>query len=106
MLARIRANRPPHPARFDWLEPVSGRMQVFITFLVGGGLLLSGIAWLADRVAERTLTSAGEAGLARRLAAVAYPREGLVADDITVLAVDVPGYDDPQLRRLLRRAGR
>jgi hypothetical protein len=81
-------------------------MSVFITFLVGGGLLLSGIAWIVDRVAGRTATAAAEAALARRLTAVAYPREGLLADDITVLAVDVPGYDDPQLRRLLRRSGR
>lgn len=104
--SRIRASRPPRPSRFDWLQPMTGRMNVFITFLVGGGLLLSGVAWLADRIAGRTITPGAEAGLARRLGAVAYPRDGLVADDIAVLAVDVPGYDDPQLRRLLRRAAR
>lgn len=104
VLDRLREARTS-PNRFDWLEPVTGRFGVFITMLVGGGVLLSGLAWLVDRVASRTTTSGGEAQLARELGRIRYPSGGLVVDDITVLAQAVPGCDDPDLRRLLRRAG-
>lgn len=104
-LAILRANRPPRPNRFDWLDPVSGRMNVFITMLVGGGVLLSGIAWLVDKVASRTTTPAGEVALAKQLGSIRYPRGGLLVDDVTVLAQAVPGVEDPQLRKLLRRSG-
>ena len=80
-------------------------MNVFITFLVGGGVLLSGIAWLVDRIASKTTTPVGEERLARQLGPISYPRGGLIVDDVTVLAQAVPGCDDTQLRRLLRRAG-
>lgn len=103
VLAAVRDSRPARPNRFAWLEPT--RMNVFITFLVGGGVLISAVAWLVDRVASRTTTPAGEERLARQLGAISYPRGGLLVDDVTVLAQAVPGCDDAQLRRLLRRAG-
>jgi hypothetical protein len=103
----LRATRPPHPDRFAWLkESTAGTStQVFITFLVGGGILLSGIAWIVDRVASTTSTPIGEERLARELGNISYPRGGLLVDDVTVLAQDVPGADDAQIRKLLRRAG-
>ncbi len=104
VLEALRQTRPPRPNRFEWLEP--NRTNVFITFLVGGGVILSGIAWLVDRVAANTTTPAGEEKLARQLGPISYPRGGLLVDDVTVLAQAVPGCDDAQLRRLLRRAGR
>lgn len=103
VLAAVRDSRAARPNRFAWLEPT--RMNVFITFLVGGGVLISAVAWLVDRVASRTTTPAGEERLARQLGAISYPRGGLLVDDVTVLAQAVPGCDDAQLRRLLRRAG-
>ena len=90
VLARLRETRPS-PERFEWLNPVSGRTNVFITFLVGGGVLLSGLAWLVDKVAAGTTTPAGEERLAAQLGRIQYPRGGLLVD--------------PQLRTLLRRAG-
>lgn len=105
VLAAVRENRPPRPNRFDWLDPVTGRMNVFITMLVGGGVLLSGIAWIVDKIASKTTTPAGEVALAKQLGSIRYPRGGLLVDDITVLAQAVPGCDDPQLRKLLRRSG-
>lgn len=51
-------------------------MNVFITMLVGGGVLLSGIARLADKVASRTTTPAGEVALAAQLGPIRYPRGG------------------------------
>jgi hypothetical protein len=47
----------------------------------------------------------GEERLARALAPISYPPGGLLLDDVTVLAQDVPGADDVQIRKLLRRAG-
>ena len=101
----LRATRPRSPDRFAWLHESSTRMNVFITFLVGGGVLLSGAAWVVDRVAGKTSNEYGEQHLAKELQAISYPRGGLVLDDVTVLAQDVPGADDAQIRKLLRRAG-
>lgn len=103
VLDALRQSRPPRPNRFAWLEP--NQMNVFITFLVGGGVILSGIAWLVDRIAANTATPAGEKKLAHQLGPISYPRGGLLVDDVTVLAQAVPGCDDEQIRRLLRRAG-
>jgi hypothetical protein len=102
VLEAIRDTRPARPNRFAWLEPT--QMSVFITFLVGGGVILSGVAWLVDRISANTATPAGEEKLARQLGPISYPRGGLLVDDVTVLAQAVPGCDDEQLRRLLRRA--
>jgi hypothetical protein len=60
---------------------------------------------LVDRIAANTTTPAGEEQLARQLGPISYPRGGLLVDDVTVLAQAVPGCDDAQLRRLLRRSG-
>jgi hypothetical protein len=43
--------------------------------------------------------------LGHQLDAISYPRGGLLVDDVTVLAQDVPGADDAQIHRLLGRAG-
>jgi hypothetical protein len=106
-VARIlRETRPPTPDRFAWLREQSRDLNVFITFLVGGGVILSGIAWMVDRVASKTSASpAGEQKLVRQLEAISYPSGGLLVDDVTVLAQEVPGANDEQIRRLLRRAG-
>lgn len=101
----IRETRPPSPERFGWLEESTHQLPVFITFLVGGGVVLSGVAWVVDRVAAGTTTVVGEDRLARQLTRISYPRGGLLVDDVTVLAQDVPGADDSQIRKLLRRAG-
>ncbi|MGH9135307.1 MAG: hypothetical protein ACRDZZ_15315 [Ilumatobacteraceae bacterium] len=105
VLEVLRDTRPPTPNRFSWLQESSRDLHVFITFLVGGGVLVSGIAWLVDKVASKTTTPSGEARLARELEPISYPRGGLLVDDITVLAQEVPGADDAQIRKLLRRAG-
>jgi hypothetical protein len=100
----IRRTRPPARDRFAWLKDTS-RTNVFITFLVGGGVILSAIAWIVDRVAAKTATPGAEERLLDALSPISYPRGGLLLDDITVLAQDVPGADDAQIRKLLRRAG-
>jgi hypothetical protein len=96
----------PSRDRFAWMRESTGQMNVFITFLVGGGVILSGVAWLVDRVASKTSSPAGEERLARQLYPISYPTGGLLLDDVTVLAQEVPGADDAQIRELLRRGGR
>ena len=100
----LRANRPARQDRFSWLRESTSQMNVFITFLVGGGIVLSGVAWVVDRVASSTAGAVGDQRLARRLENVSYPVGGLVVDDVTVLAQDVPGADDAQIRKLMRWA--
>jgi hypothetical protein len=101
IVAILRETRPASPHRFKWLEESTTQMNVFITFLVGGGVLLSALAWVADKVASNTSTPAGEEKLARQLGSISYPRGGLLVDEVTALAQDVPGTEDSQIRKLL-----
>jgi hypothetical protein len=104
--ALLRDSRAPAPNRFAWMkDSARGDLNVFITFLVGGGVIVSAVAWMVDRVAAKTSTSVAEERLASELDAISYPRGGLLLDDVTVLAQEVPGADDAQIRRLLGRAG-
>jgi hypothetical protein len=80
-------------------------MNVFITFLVGGGVILSAVAWMVDRIASNTSSPAGEQKLARQITRISYPSGGLLLDDVTVLAQEVPGANDEQIRQLLLRRG-
>jgi len=105
VLDALRETRPAAPDRFAWLKQSMERSNVFITFVVAGGVLVSGVAWIVDRIAANTSTPVGEERLARSLGAIRYPSGGLLLDDITVLAQDVPGASDEQIRKLLRRAG-
>ena len=101
ILAILRETRPAAPHRFSWLEKSTTQMNVFITFIVGGGIILSGMAWVADKLGAKTATPAGEEKLARQLGRISYPRGGLMVDEVTALAQDVPGTDDSQIRKLL-----
>ena len=104
----LRATRPPAPDRFEWLKETARGEQlgVFITFLVGGGIIVSGAAWVVDRLGAKTSTPIAEDLLADKLGLISYPPGGLVVDDVTVLAQDMPGADDAQIRKLLGRRGR
>lgn len=101
----LRETRPPSPDRFAWLRDTTTQPNVFITFIVGGGIILSAGAWVVDRVASKTSSPAGEQKLGRQLSGIGYPSGGLLLDDVTVLAQEVPGANDEQIRRLLARRG-
>lgn len=98
--------RQPSPDRFAWLREQSRDLNVFITFVVAGGVLLSGMAWAVDKLASKSTSPVGEERLGRQLDPISYPSGGLLLDDITVLAQEVPGANDDQIRQLLRRGGR
>ena len=90
--------------RFAWLRvdpaEVVGRTHVFITLLVGGGIILSGGAWLLDKLATKTVDPRREQRLGRELDAIAY-RPGLLVDEVDVLARPSLDRDDPRVRAFL-----
>lgn len=89
--------------RFAWMrvDPVDvTRTNVFVTLLVGGGVLLSAGAWLIDKIATRTVDPRREALLGRQLDDIAY-RPGLVVDEVNVLARPHLQHRDPQLDAFL-----
>ena len=75
VLARLRAAPEPEfggGGRFRWLEEPAERTYVFVPVLMVTGVLLSGLAWLVQRVASATARPA-ERRLAGRLAVLAAP---------------------------------
>ncbi|MEU6193478.1 hypothetical protein [Streptomyces sp. NPDC047061] len=77
VLARLREAAPAHSssARFRWLEDTADRTHVFVPVLMVTGVLLSGLAWLVQRIASVTARPA-ERRLAGRLAVLAAPGPG------------------------------
>jgi hypothetical protein len=74
VLQRIEEAAPEARRPFAWLdEAAQGRTAVFVPILMGAGIVLSGIAWLVERLAARTAGPVMERGLARRLGALALP---------------------------------
>ena len=100
VLARLRETAPSSD-HFAWLRRRTETPNVFITVLLGGGVLVSAIAWAVERIARRTATPGLEEGLARRLSSIGFPSDGLVASEGELLAQEGPYADDSQLRVLL-----
>ncbi|MGY1770982.1 hypothetical protein [Blastococcus sp. SYSU D00813] len=99
-LHRLR-QAPVDSPPFRWLgAPDPDRTYVFIPILLGGGLLLSGAAWLVERVAGSAARTGIEEDLARELRSVAFPAGPLVPTGTEVLAGG-GARDDPALRLLL-----
>jgi hypothetical protein len=97
VLERIEAAAPERH-HFAWLERSMGRTNVFVTVLLGAGVLLSAVTWLVDRIASNTAVSSLESSLARRLAPAEFPGEPLVPDDAELLAQGGPyGADDLEI---------
>ncbi len=100
VLARIR-QAAPRRDHFAWLTRHDGELGVFITLLLGGGIIVSGLAWVVEKVAGNTAAPAMEHDLASRLSTIAFPSGGLVPDDGELLAQEGPYAEDEQLRLLL-----
>lgn len=50
---------------FAWLDPASGRMGVFVPFLMGAGVILSAIAFLVERLSGTVASAAADRPPAR-----------------------------------------
>jgi hypothetical protein len=87
VLARIRESAPAHRNYFAWLRPDS--TNVFVPVLLGAGVIVSGIAWVVERIARATGGRGMERGLALKLGAIAPP-ETLIARDADPLALFAP----------------
>ena len=61
--------------------------NVFIPVLLGAGAVLSGLAWVVERVARATAGRAAERGLARDLGALDLPAGGLLDGGLDPLAL-------------------
>lgn len=83
LLARLQENPAPPKERFAWLT--EGDTNVFIPFLMGAGLVASGIAWVLERVARATAKPVLERGLAMKLTPLALPEGGLLGGPTTVV---------------------
>ena len=93
------ADAAPERRPFQWLDPKSGQTNVFITLLVGGGVIVSGVGWLLDWLASHTAKPVLERRLAERMAALQFP-DRLVVDDARIVADDdralaLPGASSP-----------
>jgi hypothetical protein len=80
LLDRLHEAAPPSRRPFEWLDPMD-RMSVFVPVLLGAGVLLSGAAWVVERVARLTGGPALERRLATRLDGLSLPPGGLLDDD-------------------------
>jgi hypothetical protein len=87
---------------FPWLRPESlDRTHIFIPVLLGGGLVVSGFAWVIERVAGSSARSGVEERLATDLEGIAFPVSPLVPTDAELLAGGDDFPDDAALRVLL-----
>ena len=84
---------------FRWLEDTTSRYGVFIPLLLGGGVLVSGIAWVVERVAKGA--SREGSALPSHYQQIALPPDALVPRDDEVRVRGLPELGDEQLHRLL-----
>ncbi|MCX4909583.1 hypothetical protein [Streptomyces sp. NBC_00878] len=74
VLARLREKEArPAGDRFRWLDEPTSRTYVFVPVLMVTGVLLSGLAWIVQRIASATARPTAERRLAGRLAVLAAP---------------------------------
>jgi hypothetical protein len=81
VLARLRESAPPPREPFAWLTKRPQEVSVFVPVLLGAGAVLSGLAWVVERLARRLTGPAVERNIARRLHAIALPPGGFVGGD-------------------------
>jgi hypothetical protein len=77
VLTRIRETRPEARHHFAWLQRPD-RTGVFVPVLMGAGMIMSGLAWVIERLARHTARPTLERGLAARLAPLTLERGSLV----------------------------
>jgi hypothetical protein len=81
-------NNAPARDHFAWLAESSSRLSVFIPVLLGAGILLSGIAWLVERISRAAARPGLEWRMPEQFDALALPKEPLVGN------TELPMSDD------------
>jgi hypothetical protein len=81
VLHQLRTNAPDPLKPFAWLDGT--RSNVFVPVLLGAGAVLSGLAWVVDRIARLTAAPAMEKTLARKLTSL-HPRPGGLLGDAPI----------------------
>ncbi|GHB44656.1 hypothetical protein GCM10010306_042810 [Streptomyces umbrinus] len=96
VLARLREKEArPAGDRFRWLDEPTSRTYVFVPVLMVTGVLLSGLAWIVQRIASATARPTAERRLAGRLAVLAAPDPARDADPNRMDRMDgMSGVDD------------
>jgi hypothetical protein len=80
VLARLREGPKEYDrSRFRWLEDTADRTYVFVPVLMVAGVVLSGLAWIVQRIASATAGPA-ERRLAGRLAVLVAPNPAADGD--------------------------
>lgn len=72
IMARLEESAPEPKVSFEWLSR-RDEMSVFVPVLLGAGVVLSGVAWIVERVARITARPALERGLSLQLAPFSLP---------------------------------
>lgn len=72
-MRRLQETATQPRTNFDWLTRQDGGMSVFVPLLLGTGVVLSGAAWVVERLARASARPLLERGLAARLAPLALP---------------------------------
>lgn len=76
LLEDLQATRPQRD-HFAWLRERTTTPNVFITVLLGGGVVVSAIAWVVGKIGEGTTTPAAERRLVEAMDPLRFPDEGL-----------------------------
>jgi hypothetical protein len=100
-VVRRRAEGIPATDRFEWLKESTNRTNVFVTVLLGGGVVVSGVLWVIDKLAGRSVASSHERRLAGQLRSIAFPASGLVPPDSVLFAADLDRDEREDLALLL-----
>ncbi len=82
----LRTTAPAPRTSFKWLMRPE-HSNVFIPVLLGAGAVLSGLAWIVERLARATAGRVGEHGLARQLGDLDLPSGGLLDGGLDPLAL-------------------
>lgn len=77
-LDTARRDEPSHA--FDWLRESTTRTNVFIPILLSAGLVLSGLAWLVEKLGKATAGRSSDHRLATNLSRLAPPPGGFLDD--------------------------
>ncbi len=101
VMRRLAETRPAATDHFEWLKESTNRTNVFVTMLLGGGVLVSGVLWVIDKVAGRSVATSRERQLAKQLRAIAFPVSGFVPPDSVMFAADLDRDEREDLALLL-----